>query len=169
MKTIKHILIVTILFVIVTSFSNCSSTKKLQDKTPIALGEAYYQNWVAGVRGGGAGLNIFIPANDTTIKFDSVYFRGKGAKLEVKPGKNLFYVGRFINEFNQQKDIIMSNEPNAEFKNPKPALVEKIPFELKDNQCVISYKDGETTKYFKVDNIVEKKLIPYPSAPPNKQ
>jgi len=63
----------------------------------------------------------------------------------------------------------MSNDPNAEFGNEMPEISQKIPFVLKDNECVISYKDGKTTKYFKVDNITEKDLIPYPSAPPNKQ
>lgn len=169
MKTIKHILAGTLLFVIVVSFSQCSSAQKLQEQPPITIDEVYFQKWAAGARGGGAGLNIFIPTNNTTIKLDSVYFRGKVVKLETKKGKNLLYVGRFISNTNRRVDIIMSNEPNAEFKNQMPKVIDKIPFELKYNECVISYVQDNKTKYFKISNIIEKPLIPYPSAPPNRQ
>jgi hypothetical protein len=169
MKTIKQFLGASLLFAILASFSQCSSTQKIQEKPPTAIGQVYFQKWVAGVRGGGAGLNIFIPVNDTAIKLDSVYFKGKSAKLEIKPGKNIFYVGRFISDINQKKDIIMSSEPHAEFNNPKPKLAKKIPFQLKHNECIISYIQDDKIKYFKIDNVVEKKLIPYPSAPPNRQ
>ncbi|MCF6295171.1 MAG: hypothetical protein L3J25_05730 [Flavobacteriaceae bacterium] len=169
MKTIKQILAITLLFVVVVSFSQCSSTQKLQEKAPIMMGKVYCQSWIAGVEGGGSGLNIFILVTDNSIVLDSVYFRGKAAKLELKQQDSMFYVGRFISGLNIKKDIIMSNEPYAEYGNEMPKTSIKIPFELKDDECVISYKEGKTTKYFKVDNIVEKDLIPYPNAPPNKQ
>lgn len=169
MKIIKNSLATVLLFVAVVSFSQCSSTKNLQDKAPAKFGQVYCQKWVAGIQGGGAGLNIFIPTEDTSIILDSVYFRGKAAKLEVQYQKGKIFIGRFISDFNKKKDIIMSNEPKAEFGNEMPKVPQTIPFKLKDNECVISYKDGKTIKYFKIDNVVEKELIPYPSAPPNKQ
>lgn len=151
------------------SFSQCTSAKKIQTTAPLDLGQVYFQKWIAGIEGGGAGLNIFIRVKENTIQLDSVYFRGKAAKLEIINQKGIMYVGRFISDFNKKKDIIMSNEPYAEFGNEMPKKLQNIPFELKDRECVISYKDGKITKYFKVDNVVEKDLIPYPSAPPNKQ
>jgi len=169
MKTLKTISFSILMLIVMASFSQCSSTKKLQLNYPLDLGQVYFQKWIAGIEGGGAGLNIFIPTEDTSIKLDSVYFRGKAAKLEVKSQNGTIYIGRFISNFNKKKDLIMSNDPNAEFGNEMPEISQKIPFVLKDNECVISYKDGKTTKYFKVDNITEKDLIPYPSAPPNKQ
>lgn len=155
------------MLLVMASFSQCSSTKKLQEKAPMALEQVYCQQWVAGIEGGGSGINIFIPVKDKSVVLDSVYFRGKGVKLETKDDELLF-VGRFKSAFNQPKDMVFSNEPNAEYGN-RLELPEKIPFELKDNECVISYIDGNTTKYFKVDNVVEKEMIAYPSAPPNKQ
>ncbi len=154
---------------ILASFSQCSSSKNLQKNAPLELAQVYFQKWIAGVEGGGSGLNIFIPVTDNSIVLDSVYFRGKAAKLELKQQDSMFYVGRFISDLNTKKDIIMSNEPYAEYGNEMPKTSIKIPFELKENECVISYKEGKETKYFKVDNIVEKDLIPYPNAPPNKQ
>ncbi len=169
MKTLKSMSFSILMLLVMASFSQCSSAKKLQKKAPLDLDQVYCQKWVAGIEGGGAGLNIFIPVKDNSVILDSVYFRGKATKLEVKNQNAKIYIGRFISDFNKKKDIVMSNEPNAEFGNEMPTHIQMIPFELKENECVISYKDGKTTKYFKVDNVVEKDLIPYPSAPPNKQ
>ena len=169
MKNLKTILFSLLMLFVMASFSQCSSAKKLQKDTPFTLGQVYCQAWIAGVEGGGSGLNIFIPISDTAIELDSVYFRGKVAKLETKLQNKSLYIGRFVSNANQKKGLIMSNEPYAEYGNKMPKISQKIPFELKDSECVISYKDGKTIKYFKIDNIVEKDLIPYPSAPPNKQ
>lgn len=169
MKTLKTISFSTLMLIVMASFSQCSTVKKMQKNAPAKLGQVYCQKWIAGIEGGGAGLNIYIPTEDNSMQLDSVYFRGKAVKLELKNQNGIIYIGRFISDFNTKKDLIMSNEPNAEFGNEMPKMAQKIPFELKDNECVISYKEGITTKYFKVDNVVEKDLIPYPSAPQKKQ
>lgn len=146
-------------------FSQCSSTKKLQTEAPIKVGKVYYQKWVAGVQGGGSGLNIFIPVNDTSIALDSVYFRGRAAKLETKPQDQSLYIGRFISQFNQKQDIIMSGDSISEYGNKLPIVNEYIPFELSPNECVVSYIDGKKTKYFKIENVVEKASMHFPMAP----
>jgi hypothetical protein len=169
MKIFKTTLSFLLMLLVMASFSQCSSAKRIQEKAPLELGQVYCQNWIAGIEGGGAGLNIYIPTVNSSVELDSVYFRGKAAKLEIKSLNQTIYIGRFISDLNKKKDIVMSSEPNAEYGNEIPKIPQKIPFELKDNQCVISYNDGKTTKYFMVDNVVEKDLIPYPSAPPNKQ
>ena len=169
MKTLKTILFSLLMLIVVASFSQCSTIKKLEKQAPLNIGEVYCQKWISGVEGGGSGLNIFIPTRDTSIELDSVYFRGKATKLETKPQNKSLYIGRFVSNVNQKKDLIMSNEPYAEYGNKMPIKTQNIPFELKENECVISYKAGKTIKYFKIGNIIEKELIPYPSAPPNKQ
>ena len=140
----------------------------MQEKSPVALEQVFCQRWVAGVEGGGSGLNIYIPVKETTTELDSVYFRSQSVKLEFKK-EGMIYVGRFTSDFNKKKDKVMSDEPNAEFGNEMPEIPKKIPFELNDNECVISYLDGKSTKYFKVPNVVEKPMIAYPSPPPVKQ
>jgi len=141
----------------------------MQEKAPLEIGEVYCQKWIAGVEGGGSGLNIFIPTDISSIEFDSVYFRGKVAKLESNVQNGILYIGRFRGESNQMEDIIISSEPNVEYNNPIPRLPKMIPFELKENEGIISYKKGNKTYYFKIENISERNLISYPSAPPNKQ
>lgn len=154
------------------SFSRCSSQKKLQDKAPMSIGDVYCQSWVGGIQGAGSGINIFIPAEtlaDKDVVMDSVYFRGKKVKLETKPQNSKLYIGRISTSFNKPKNIIMSSDGNAEYGNKLPEIPEKIPFDLKDNECVVSYKEGNKIKYFKIENVVEKMQQAFPSAPPNKQ
>lgn len=154
------------------TFTQCSTAQKIQKSAPIALEGVYCQSWISGVKGGGSGLNLFIPVAQKipqNMQLDSAYFRGMVAKLELAdPNQNL-YVARFEETFNQKQDIIMSNDPNAEYGNQFPRLTKKIPFNLKDTECVISYNESNVTKYFKIENIVIKKQEHYPSTPANRQ
>jgi hypothetical protein len=170
MKLLKAVTFSIVVLFVLMSFSQCSSSKMLQEKAPVNFGAVYFQSWVAGVQGGGSGINIFIPINEMALgsfELDSVYFRGKSAKLETKTDKTL-YIGRFSTPANQQKDIKMTNDPNGEYGNAATGLTENFPFQLKDDECVVSYKDNSQTKYYKIENISEKARVEYPSAPPNR-
>lgn len=50
----------------------------------------------------------------------------------------------------------MSNEPYAEYGNKVPKLPEKPSFKLKENECVVSYKEEDKIKYFKIKNMIQK-------------
>ena len=63
----------------------------------------------------------------------------------------------------------MSSDPKAEYGNKVPELPKKTPFNLEDNECVISYKQDHVLKYYKISNIIKKERRLYPSAKPNKQ
>ncbi len=168
----KKLGIVFICITVVFTITHCSTAQKLQKKPPITLQEVYIQSWVSGVKGGGSGINLFIPVSQKipqNIQLDSAYFKGKVAKLELSDASQMLYVARFKANFNQNQDIIMSSDPKEEYGNQLPELNEKIPFDLKDTECVISYTESNVTKYFKIDNIVIKKQEHYPSAPKNKQ
>lgn len=158
-----------LLLLVLITIVQCGSAQKLQINTSFKLGQVYYQHWIAGVQGGGSGINLYIPiiSNVNKVEFDSVYFRNKVVKLEF-PNENLA-IGRFKTSSNQKKDFIMSSEPYAEYGNQVPNLNKNIPFKVEDNQCIISYKDKGKIKYFKVDSIIKKELQAYPSVPKNKQ
>ncbi len=170
MKLITNVFLIVLILI---SFSQCSSAQKLQEEALVKFGKAYYQNWVAGVQGGGSGIDIFIPVEQEMpkeqIKLDSIYFRGNVSKLEMSPTNTSLFIGRFLSESNQKKDIIMSGNPNDEYGNEAPKLKVKIAFELKENECVVSYIEDNKVKYFKIENVVEKQTLYYPSVPPKKQ
>ncbi|WP_142784440.1 hypothetical protein [Changchengzhania lutea] len=167
MQLFKKIIALVLMAFVMTSFSQCASTYKLQKELPLEIGAVYYQHWVAGVQGGGSGVNLFIPimANTNDIQLDSVYFQGKQVKLEFK--NNSIYVGRFASKVNQKQDIIMSSETIEEYNNPIPEIPKKLPFELKDNECVVSYQEGNRTLYYKISKITKKESARYPSVRPN--
>ncbi|MEC3906339.1 hypothetical protein VOI54_04875 [Tamlana sp. 2201CG12-4] len=124
---------------------------------PLEIGEVYYQDWSEGDKDINSGIKIVIPviSNINNIMLNAVYFRGQHAILIPD---NDSYVGKFEPLLNKKQDFIMSNEPYAEFGNKVPKLPKEAPFELNDNECAVSYKIGETIKYFKVSNIIKKGL-----------
>ncbi|WP_157607926.1 hypothetical protein [Seonamhaeicola sp. S2-3] len=136
-----------------------------ETKPPMQLGNVYYQHWVSGVKGAGSGYNIFIPikSNSNKTVLDSVYFKGKKAKLEQRD--NLF-IGRFKLELNPKEDVILSNKPFAEYGNKAPKLPEKIPFELNETECVVSFMENGEVKYFKINEVYKKESEIYQSMPP---
>ncbi|OYX28392.1 MAG: hypothetical protein B7Z06_01780 [Flavobacteriales bacterium 32-35-8] len=130
------------------SFYHCSSTKMLRNHAPFEIDEVYYQE-----SNSGTNVYISIKSNPNNIILDSIYFKGKQAKLEQE---NNLFVGRFTSNIIQKQDIIMSNEPYAEYGNKIPKLPEKSTFALKDNECVVSYKEDNSIKYFKIKNVIQK-------------
>ena len=134
---------------ILLSFFNCSSAKMLQNDVPFEIGEAYYQE-------SNSDIHVYIPikSNPDNIILDSIYFQGKKAKLESENAS--LALGRFKIQPTQKQDIIMSNEPYAEYGNKVPKIPEKSAFDLKDNECIVSYKEDNEIKYFKIKNVIQK-------------
>ena len=164
MKTLNKLIGLITLSLIMTSFSQCSSAQKLQEKAPTNFGQVYCQTWVAGVRGGGSGINIFIPVTNFSVKIDSVYFRGKKAKLNIESDNKMVFVGRIKTDLNnEQHDVMVNSEVKEEQKEEAPK--ETIPFELQNNECVVSYIDNGAVKYYKIENVVDKPLTSYPMQP----
>ena len=161
-----------LLVLIMASFSHCSSAQKLQKEPPVNIIQAYYQSWVAGVEGGGSGINLYIEIDQSitkNIEFDSVYFRGRISKLSANWQNTNLLIGRFNSLSNQKRDIIMSSKPHEEYGNKPPVKRSTMPFDLKKNECVISYSENNKKKYFKIVGIEERRTVYYPSAPPKKQ
>ncbi|MGC1206022.1 MAG: hypothetical protein WA839_14195 [Flavobacteriaceae bacterium] len=160
MELFKSIFFTTALLFVLATFSQCAGGKQFDNKLPFEVGGVYYQQWVSGVEGGVKDIVIPITSNSKKIKLDSVYFHKKQAKLEYL--NNGFYVGRFEYETDQKTDIIMSNEPYAEYGNQVPKLPKKPRFQLKEDECLVSYKVGNKTKYFKISGIIKKEYLNYP-------
>lgn len=144
----------------VMSFSSCANGRKIRKEAPIDIQQAYYTTWVGGTKGAGSGLNLYIPVietEDVEIELDSVYFRGKRAKLQTKPQDDNLHIGYFRTSDNSGKvpDLIMSSDPKEEYGNEPPEIIEKFPFDLEENQAVISFRKNGKKGYYKVD-VVEK-------------
>lgn len=170
MKPIK-----TILFSIVTlslmGFSQCSNGQKLEKKAPLEFSEVYYKKNAQAVRDLESVITLYIPikSENNTIELDSVYFKGISAKLVKSTQNQNLYIGKFTTKSAYSEDIILSSDLAEEHKNKLPNLEPKIPFKLKPNECVISYKEAEQTRYYKITNIKEKRLNEVPMSSRNKR
>lgn len=151
MKTMIKLFLSSILFF---GLSNCSATKQetyqLQKEAPFEIKEATYQEWVAGVRGGGAGITISLLIDDfdtSKIKIDSIYFRNYKESLS-KRGVN--YVANIKTNLNKQEDIILHKNPQNEYGNQVPIVENSSPFNLSNKEAIISFRENEKVKYIKV-------------------
>ncbi|WP_299223659.1 hypothetical protein [uncultured Psychroserpens sp.] len=168
MRSLKQISFLILMLVIMTSFSRCMPSQyQLQKESSINFDEAYSQKWTSGIKDGGSGVDVFITVNDSSIQLDSMYFREQRVKLNLIEGNKRLYVGRFKIIGNQQHDIILSSDSKEEHDNTMPKKRQEIPFDLQDNECVISYIKANKTYYYKILNIEMRQPLNYPSAPKN--
>ena len=168
MRPFKTILFSTLMLSIM-AFSQCSNRQKLETKAPLEFGEVYFKKKAQAVKDLETVITLYIPikGENNTIKLDSVFFKGKSAKLIKSSKDQNLYFGQFIVKPAYTENIILSSDISEEHKNKLPVKESKTPFELLPNQCVISFIEAGQTKYYKISNIKEKRLKEVPMAPRN--
>lgn len=151
-KRIGRVVGVLLLFIIHTQ---CASSQPVEMKTQIQIKDAYFQEILSGIKDGPSGFMIYIEVNESSnIQFTEAYFKGKKVKLNHKTNTQV-YTGRYMSQV-RIPDLIMSDDPKKEFKNQLPEIEEKIPFDLKENECILRYIKNEKEGYFKIDTLKEK-------------
>ncbi len=161
MKTQFFNFIVVLFIVLITS---CSSSKTkisandilIQDKASFIISDIQYQRWISDISGEGSGYHIYmsVSENMNTAHFDSIYFKGYAAKIEV--GK-MGYFAAIQTPENRKEDIIMSNSDGEEYGN-SPKILQKKQFDFGENTCVIKYIESDQGFYFKFDKMIKKEL-----------
>lgn len=90
---------------------------------PVKIDEVYFENWVAGIRGGGSGTNFYIRFSQvlfTEIKIQQLYFRGK---LEsVHPIDDFNYLVSFKGNANWDRGNIMESDTKKKLNLVKPPI-----------------------------------------------
>lgn len=147
------------------SLSGCSSQKKLVDNPPFEMGQATCQSWTGGRAETGSGILLEIPLmgeNMDGMQIQQAFFRGMmtDVSIETKDGKQMAKAN-FRKQSSEKMDMVMHGDSKEEVGNQPPKKKEKFPFELTPEQCVVSYMDGDTMKYFKIEGIKEKKPLIY--------
>jgi len=157
-----------ILGLVFLSIVNCKTAQEpvlqFQSTAPLEITAPYYNSWVAGIEGGGSGINVFLPLKENgKISIDSLHFRGEKSAVETR---DKLIIGRFRHSTNPKKDIIMSSNPQDEYNNKRVLKRDTSPFSLTQNECVISYRVKGKRLYYKLSNLKKGEAIAYPSAPP---
>ncbi|WP_136073184.1 hypothetical protein [Candidatus Ulvibacter alkanivorans] len=170
MRLIKNTVLLLGTSFVLFGFSNCGASKneklkyELTQDAPFTIANSFYQDWVAGVKDGGAGTNLHITFGSlpNTISIESFYFQQQLEPAVRSTQNKLLYIGYFSEE--KKQDIIMDANVVEEAKNTPP---KSFPFQLAENEAVIAYKDDGKLSFFKLSNIEQKPMLAYPQSNPN--
>jgi hypothetical protein len=133
---------------------SCSSQKKALQETL----QASFETWVAGVRGGGSGINFYVDLKtplSKEIELKKVIFRGYEATFEKIDA--LHFIARIKTEGNQQK---FDGDDSQIYTSPKNALT------LAENEAMLLFSEKEKEINVKMKQVTEKPMLEYPSAKP---
>ncbi len=159
MKLLKKATYAIVFTLVCVSTFQCTSQKTVaaaatfEEQAPFKVKPVYFQEWYAGIKVGGTGLNIFVPvvnkANDVVI--DSIYFRSLKGKLTETGGR--------------YSALLRNKTENYTFKTSDSSS--DYPFTLEDDECAISYIVNGETKYFKIIQTKELAGTYYENGPPS--
>ncbi len=150
----------TISFFLFALFASCATKKEIISQENSTI---YYQKWIAGVQGGGSGINIHINFKtplEENITLEKVQILNYETS-EINKTNNNQYVCAVRTEFNTK---ILDENPENEYGNQPPIINKR---DALDEGVVKLYfkKNGKTvTQTF--NNVKEKELLAYPSAKP---
>lgn len=157
MKLLRKATFAIVLAVVFSFTFQCSSSKNVmpqfEESTTFIVKPVYFQEWYAGIKVGGTGINVFVPVinKSDNIRIDSIYFRNLKGKLVQKDNK---YVA-----------ILKNDSPYYTFR-----IAEKsndYPFTLKNGECAISFVENGETKYLKITEVNEVAGTYYENGPPS--
>ena len=158
----KFITVITSILIMVF-FTQCGSAQ-FDKVAPFTIKKAYYQDWFGGQPGSkGTLVTIEISNASDRVVFDSIFFKGKIKKLGYTVSDNIHQLsGNFPVTSLSDKNIIMHSDPKEEMANKLPEPSPIYPFELTDNECVISYFIKQKVHYFKIENLKKERPLYYP-------
>ncbi|VXB32239.1 conserved hypothetical protein [Flavobacterium sp. 9AF] len=159
-------------FISFISIISCNSTKERvahQEKvvviqennsqdTLLPIKELYYQKWVAGIKGGGSGIDFYIELKEALNKdifLENVRYDVYDAIIEKISETS--YVAHMRTPLN---DMILDENPQKEYGNQAPAT------KLKTNEAIITFTVNNKRIVQKFENVKEKELLAYPSMKP---
>ena len=155
------------LFLVLTS---CASKKELSTSPSFQIEGATVQKWLAGMQKGASGYMLSIPVYgmDNDIVLDQVFYKGQVSSLTIETAADhVTATAKFYDAIHLTKDINMSEDSKDEFGNKPPSSIKSnkdFPFELQENEAVLSYIEENQLKYVKVTNIKEKSPKTMPTA-----
>lgn len=155
MKFIINLLLVSLL--------SCSSVKEMkQDTSMIKIQEVYSQKWVAGIQGGGSGIDVYLNLGDSLeegVSFNRIQIKDIETTV-IQKTDDLKYIARFKTDLNQ---LNLDENTEKEYGNQAP---QKKEFKLKEGQVKIYFTKNGQEFYKLIENVQEKPMMAYPSMKP---
>ena len=150
------------------AFAQCGSSQTLETTAPFTLDNPVIEPWTAGEAQEFRGVNLLLPVRSgKDFVLDTVYYGKKKAPLTKIQKDNYLVYKATIDTTNAPYDIVMHADPKEEFGN-RPPVSEKVPFELKGDEAVISYLENGDRKYVKITGLKTSTAIHYRERPKTK-
>ncbi|MFA5299438.1 MAG: hypothetical protein WC389_14710 [Lutibacter sp.] len=150
----KYIHIALIAFVGLILFGCGTSKVNGQTEPPFKILEATFVNLANNELGIKETFSI-IKIDNPNIRLDSLYFRNNKMSLtkDLSASENIF-LGSFTSS-TELHDYILHQDAKEEFGNIPPIAASKIPYELTDDEAVVSYFYKDKINYYKISEMKE--------------
>ncbi|KUO66411.1 MAG: hypothetical protein APF83_05860 [Lutibacter sp. BRH_c52] len=131
---------------------SCGTSKAKAQEHPFKVLQATFVN-SGGEQPNLVKTTIKISIDNKEIKLDSVYFRNHKAPLKhVDSTENFIFAGSFTTSTTPH-DYILHSDPKQEFGNKPSVTILNLPFELADNEVVVSYFYKDKINYYKISEV----------------
>lgn len=142
----------------VSNNENEIKSNKFSQKDVLVVEEVYYQKWVAGIKGGGSGINFHVilkePLKEGVI-LEKVQFETYEGQF-IKQSETE-YVANIKTNLN---DLVLDEDPKKEYGNKAPLI------NLKPKEANLFYKVSGKATIKNLENVQEKQMMAYPSMKP---
>ncbi|NHN25718.1 hypothetical protein FIA58_008505 [Flavobacterium jejuense] len=139
----------------VSNNENEIKSNKSSQKDFLVVEEVYYQKWVAGIKGGGSGINFHVilkkPLKNGVI-LEKVQFESYEGQL-IKQSETE-YVANIKTNLN---DLVLDEDPKKEYGNKAPLI------NLKPKEANLFYQVSGKVAIKNLENVQEKQMMAYPS------
>ncbi|SFA97874.1 hypothetical protein SAMN05660845_1121 [Flavobacterium swingsii] len=152
-----------ILLFFLSGITTCFSQVVISKYFDTKIQKVQYQNWVAGVRGGGGGTNVSIEFKEKPSKdfvLNQLYFRNK--KVKITESTDNVYFANLVRDINRRVNDEITDDANPSEKEK----IIKTPFPISENEAILEYTYKNMKRYYKISKIEEKEMLMYPSAKP---
>lgn len=150
-----------ILAFILIGIVSCSNSKDLElQKASDTIDAVYCQKWIAGVRGGGSGVNFYVNLKaplEKDVILEKVQFESYEASF-VKTSDTSYVA--YIKTDGNQNDMVLDSNPEKEYGNKAQD------FNLKPNEANLYFRFNGKESIKNLQNIKEKPMLAYPSVKP---
>ena len=136
-------------------FTQCVH-QKFENNYPFTITSATHTNVFGGLSGNNS-IDLRLGfSSSKNIEFKQLFYLHKKAKvvIEIKGGVK-YIVARY--NTSPESNLVMHGNSKEEYGNSPPE--DHFPFVLKENEAVLSYKEGEKIKFVKIEKIRQEKRV----------
>ena len=143
-----------LLLIMSMMFFSCQSQKEIASKIATSIEEVYFERWMAGVRGGGAGINFHVRFKSPlskTVQLQKVVFKGKEALFSKQDDLN-YMAGITTKKGGRTDTEEETNEPLPE-----------------SNEAKLYFIVNGKSAIHTLENVNEKEMFAYPVMNKNRE